>query len=104
MAGHPLDLDAFCRWLQTELALPAVPDPSDHLTHDLELDQVGLLTLITELDALLLGEGIVDIGVYGNLATVRDLHLYYLYRSQVPTEAGSPPPPDAGSGGPSGRR
>jgi hypothetical protein len=64
------------------------PDPSDRLIDDLGLDHFGLLTLVTELDRLLLGEGIVDVSVYGNLATVRELHLYYLYRSQVPT--GSP--------------
>jgi hypothetical protein len=102
--AQPLDLDAFCRWLQSELALSSTPDPADHLSEDLQLDHVRLLTLVTELDRLLLGEGIVDVSVYDNLVTVRELHLYYLYRSQVPKEGGSLRSPLSGSGGSAGQK
>jgi len=82
--GHPLDLDAFCQWMGTLLGLATPPGPSANLARDLGVDDFGMLSIVVKFDQLLADEGHASDRVYRNAATVRDLHLYYLYLVSAP--------------------
>lgn len=83
-SAAPMDLERFCQWFADNAPLSCTPDPAAQLYRDLGLDQFRLLSVVTQLDHLLLGRGTVEADIYENIETVRDLYLYYLYRFQAP--------------------
>jgi len=73
-----MQIEEFCVWLAGVVNLDAVPAPCDRLVEDLILDRFELLNLATALDQFVRPVARIGPNVYVNLASVRELYLYYL--------------------------
>jgi len=82
--SEPLGLVQFCQWLGGILARSRTPEPADCLQSDLGLDHFEVLNVVAELDKLIGRACRLGVDVYHSPMTVREMHLYYLLRTQAP--------------------
>lgn len=81
----PVDLDAFCSWLGEIFGAVETPSPGALLEELLGGDELARLRLIAAFDAKTEGCARRLAEIHG-AATVRDLHLHYLYVLSLPLE------------------
>lgn len=79
-----LGLASFSTWLARQLDLATPPGADELLAADLNLDQFALVKLVLSLDRLDAGCGPTVETVHVGACSIRDLHLYYLLKQQLP--------------------